>query len=346
MEDRRLSAEPLERWVLALLENAGLASPAAATVAGTLVEASLRGVDSHGVERLPIYVERLRAGIVNTAPRPRVLRSEGALAMVDGDQGPGQVAAVFAAELSVSLAREHGVAAVAVRRSAHYGAAAYYVIRPARQGLLALCTSNSDPWAVPFGGRGRALGTNPVAFAAPSGRGVFVLDMATSQVAANRIFGALEEGVPIPRGWAVDERGEATTDPGDAYAMLPLGGYKGYGLALMVEILSGVLAGAGITHGVGRLHEDFDRPQDVGHFHLALDPERTVGRARFEELLEGLLAELKAGPPGPGHDEVLLPGEPEERARREREALGIPLPPPLWETLGRLSRELSVEVPL
>jgi ureidoglycolate dehydrogenase (NAD+) len=343
-QPRRVAPAALRAWALALLESAGLAAEAAATVAASLVEADLRGVDSHGVARLPVYVERLRAGLLNGTPRPRVLRSDGALALVDGDQGPGQVAGVFASELSVTLARRHGAGAVAVRRSGHYGAAAYYVMRPARDGLVALTTTNSEPYVVPFGGRRWALGTNPVALAAPIRDGVFVLDMATSQVAANRVFNARDEGRPIPDGWAVDEHGASTTDPNEAYAVVPLGGYKGYVLAVMVEILSGVLAGAGITHGVGRIYDEWDRAQDVGHFHLALDPERTVGRSRFEELLGSLLAELKSIPAAPGHYEVLVPGEPEERARREREASGIPLGPAVWQALDRLSRELAVEV--
>jgi LDH2 family malate/lactate/ureidoglycolate dehydrogenase len=344
-QERRLEASALRNWAVALLEAAGLATEAARTVAASLVEANLRGVDSHGVARLPVYVERLRAGLVNGTPRPRVLREEGALALVDGDLGPGQVAGVFAAELAVALARRHGLGAVAVRRSSHYGAAAYYVMPAAREGLVALTTTNSEPYVVPFGGRLFGLGTNPIALAAPTPDGVFVVDMATSQVAANRVFNARDEGRPIPEGWAVDESGASTTDPNEAYAVLPLGGYKGYALAVMVEVLSGVLPGAGIAHGVGRIYDEWDRPQDVGHFHLALDPERTVGRVQFAERLHGLLAELRAIPPAPGHGEVLVPGEPEERAQREREAAGIPLGPALWEPLDRLSRELAVEVP-
>ena len=306
---------------------------------------SLRGTDSHGVARVPIYVERLRGGVLNPRPRPSVVRRNGAVAVVDGDEGPGQVAALFATDLSIELAREFGVGIVSVRRSAHFGAAAYYAMRAAEQGLVAMALTNTEPLVIPYGGSEPALGTNPICLAAPSADGIFNVDMATSQVAMNRVWNARDEGRPIPEGWGVDSRGSTTTDAAAVVAGMPLGGYKGYGLALMVEVLCGVLAGAGVRHGVGELYGGDAQPQDTGHFHLAIDPERTVGRARFAEVLGGLLAELRAIPPSPGFDEVLVAGDPEERARAERERSGIPLEPALWATLSDLSRDLGVSVP-
>jgi ureidoglycolate dehydrogenase (NAD+) len=328
-----------------LLEAAGLEPAAAATVAASLVWTSLRGTDSHGVARVPVYVERVRARAINPRPRPAVARRDGAVAVVDGDQGPGQVAALFATDVSIELAREHGVGVVGVRRSAHFGAAAYYAMRAAEAGMVAIAMTNSEPYVIPFGGAGRALGTNPICLAAPSGGGIFNLDMATSQVAINRIFNARDEGRAIPEGWGVDERGEPTTDPAAVHAGVPLGGYKGYALALMVEALCGVLPGAGVREGVGDLYGGGTSPQNTGHFHLALDPERTVGRDRFAAVLDGLLAELRAIPPAPGFDEVLVPGDPEDRARAERERTGIPIEPALWRALRALSEQLRVSVP-
>ncbi len=306
---------------------------------------SLRGTDSHGVARLPVYVERLRAGVLNARPRPTVLRRDGAVAAVDGDQGPGQVAGVFATDVSIELAREHGAGVAVVRRSAHFGAAAYYAMRAAEQGLVAMAMTNTEPLVIPYGGAEPALGTNPICLAAPSAGGVFNLDMATSQVAMNRVWNARDEGRPIPEGWGVDAEGLTTTDAAAVVSGMPLGGYKGYGLALMVEVLCGVLAGAGVREGVGELYGDGTAPQDTGHFHLAIDPERTVGRDRFAAVLEGLLTELRAIPPAPGFDEVLVAGDPEDRARAERERSGVPIEPALWGTLGALSEELGVSVP-
>ena len=334
----------LERWAQALLVASGLEAGAAETVAVSLVDANRRAVDSHGVARLPVYSERLRAGHMNGSPRPAVEREDGAVALVDADQGPGQVAGVHATDLSIELARRHGVGVVAVHRSSHYGAAGYYAIRAAKAGMIGMSTTNSEPFVVPYGGIGRALGTNPIALAAPTPDGIFDTDMATSQVAVNKIFNARDEGRTIPEGWGVDEQGEPTTDPGEVFAAVPLGGYKGYALAVVVEVLSGVLSGAGVGNSIGRLYEDA-HPQDVGHFHLALDAGRLAGRDRAAELLGRLLADLKHMPPAPGHDEVLVPGEPEARAKAERERDGIPLPPTLWTTLTELSGELGVSPP-
>ena len=169
--------------------------------------------------------------------------------------------------------------------------------------------------------------------------------MATSQVAINRIFNARDAGRPIPEGWGVDAEGETTTDPAAVAAGVPLGGYKGYGLAIMVEVLSGVLTGAGVGHGIGALYGDAAAAQDVGHVHLALDPGPLVGAAPFAERLGELLASLSASAPGPGSEEVLVPGEPEERAARERSEHGIPLPPFLWSALRDTGGALGVAAP-
>ena len=307
---------------------------------------SLRGVDSHGVARVPVYCERLRTGVLNTRPRPSVARREGAVAVVDGDHGPGQVAALFATELSIELAREHGAGVVSVRRSGHFGAAAFYAMRAAEAGLVGVALTNSEPFVIPYGGAEAALGTNPICLAAPAGDGrIFNLDMATSQVAVNRIFNARDEGRAIPDNWGVDERGEPTTDAAAVKSAVPLGGYKGYGLALMVEVLCGVLSGSGVRHTVGDLYSGGRQRQDTGHFHLAIDPERTVGRERFASVLAGMLDELRAIPPAPGFDEVLVAGDPEDRTRAARERDGVPIAPALWATLKALSDELGVPIP-
>lgn len=340
-----IAAPELEAWAGALLRASGLAAAAADTVAHSLVDASLRGVDSHGILRLPVYSRRLTEGLMNADPHPRVIREDGAVGLVDGDEGPGSVAGVFATDVALRLAAEHGVGAVGVRRSSHYGAAGYYVRRAARAGFVALSTTNAEPMVVPFGGAGWALGTNPLALGAPRRGGTFEMDMATSQVAIGKIFLAREKGTAIEPGWAVDGDGAPTTDPHLAVSGVPLGGYKGFALALLVEILSGVLSGSGVTQGIGRMYDDWDRRQDVGHFVLVLDPERTVGRERFVDLLEGLLVEMKAIPPAPGHDEVLVPGEPEDRLAEERAESGIPLPPAVRATLEELSATLGVAVP-
>lgn len=344
-EGATVRAEALETWARALLEAAGLEPGPAATVGGSLVWTSVRGTDSHGIARLPIYIHRLREGSTNPRPRPAVIARDGAVGVVDGDRGPGSVAAVMATDLSVELAREHGVGMVSVRRSSHFGAAAFYARRAAERGMVAMAMTNTEPFVIPFGGAQAALGTNPICLAAPTADGVFDLDLATSQVAVNRIFNARDEGRPIPDGWGVDEHGEPTTDAAKVAYAVPLGGYKGYALAVMVEILCGVLAGAGVRETVGGLYSDGELPTDTGHFHLAIDPERTVGRERFGAVLSGMLGDLRAIPPASGFDEVLAPGDPELRAEARRSAEGVPIAPELWRTLNELSDDLGVPVP-
>jgi LDH2 family malate/lactate/ureidoglycolate dehydrogenase len=341
----RLSEEALSSWTRKLLEAAGVVPSAAATVAEVLVEANLRGVDSHGVLRLPVYLRRIRAGLLNPAPQPHVAKQDGTVALVDGDRGPGPVAGVFAATVAAEVAESHGVGVVGVFRSSHFGMAAAYAMRIARRGLVALVTSNAEPDVVPYGGARKAIGTNPLAFAAPAPRGPVVLDMATSHVAMGKVFLARERGERIPEGWAVDAEGKPVTDPGQAVAAVPVGGPKGYGLALMVEVLSGVLTGAGITHGIGRMYDEWDRYQDVGHAFVALDPEYTIGRDAFVRRMGTLWDELKAVPPAAGFDEVYLPGELEMRTEAVRRREGIPLAGRVFEEMVTLSRELSVEVP-
>ena len=281
---------------------------------------------------------------MNRAATPKVEREHGAIALVDADRGPGQVAGVFATDLSIQLARRHGAGVVAVHRSSHYGAAGYYAIRAAEAGMVGVSTTNSEPFVVPYGGVDHALGTNPIAIAAPTPDGIWDTDMATSQVAVNKIFNARDEGRTIPEGWGVDEEGRTTTDPANVYAAVPLGGYKGYALALLVEVLSGVLSGSGVGHGIGRIYEG--EPQDVGHFHLAIDVERLAGR-EHAGAAAGAAARRPQGGPARAR---LRRGPPPGRAGAAHagasaSATASRCRPRSWTTLGELSAELGVAVP-
>lgn len=337
----RWRADFLMAWAEALLRHAGADPPSAQAVAWALVEADLRGVSSHGLLRLPIYLRRLEAGLVNPSPRlPAELK--GAVALLDGEYGFGPRVALRAVELAGELAQAHGLGAVGVRRSTHFGMAGLYAEKLAQRGFLALVTTNAEPDVVPYGGREKALGTNPIAFAAPAPQGVVVGDLATSQAAMGKVFLARKRGERIPPDWGVDREGRPTEDPHAVHALLPLGGPKGYALALLVEVLSGVLAGAGVTHGIGRMYDEWDRPQDVGHFFLALDPEAFLGREAFLERMGRLWAELKATPPAPGFPEVLLPGELEARRRAQALREGLELPEEVVAELKALGARYGV----
>ncbi|GLV47136.1 dehydrogenase [Thermus sp. LT1-2-5] len=337
----RWRAESLLAWTERLLQKAGADLPSAQAVAWSLVEADLRGVGSHGLLRLPVYLRRLEAGLVHPSPAlPAEVR--GPVALLDGEHGFGPRVALRAAELAQSLARAHGLGAVAVRRSTHFGMAGLYAERLAQEGLLAMVTTNAEPDVVPFGGREKALGTNPLAFAAPAPQGILVVDLATAESAMGKVFLARERGERIPPSWAVDREGQPTEDPERVYALRPLGGPKGYALALLVEVLSGALTGAGIAHGIGRMYDEWDRPQDVGHFVLALDPEAFLGRKAFLERMGALWQALKATPPAPGHTEVFLPGELEARRRAKALAEGLELPEKLVRELRALGERYGV----
>ncbi|AEV15165.1 Dehydrogenase [Thermus sp. CCB_US3_UF1] len=342
----RLNAQALDRFAQGVLRAAGADEASAAATAQVLLDADLKGIHSHGLVRLPIYVRRLEAGLANPRPVPRPLREEGPLVLLDGDQGLGPRVGLLAVELARERARAHGVGGVGVQRSTHFGAAGFYAEALAREGLLGLVLSNVEPDVVPYGGRRATLGTNPLAFAAPAPQGVLLVDLATSQVAMGKVFLARARGEAIPPDWGVDEEGRPTRDPHRVRALLPLGGPKGYALALMVEVLAGVLTGAGIAHGVGRMYDEWDRPQNVGHFFLALDPERLVGQEAFRERMGLLWQAIKATPPAPGFPEVLLPGEREARLRAERLATGVPLEEATVRSLKELGARygLALEV--
>jgi len=337
----RWRADFLSAWAEALLRKAGADEPSAKAVAWALVEADLRGVGSHGLLRLPVYVRRLEAGLVNPSPT-LPLEERGPVALLDGEHGFGPRVALKAVEAAQSLARRHGLGAVGVRRSTHFGMAGLYAEKLAQEGFVAWVTTNAEPDVVPFGGREKALGTNPLAFAAPAPQGILVADLATSESAMGKVFLAREKGERIPPSWGVDREGNPTDDPHRVYALRPLGGPKGYALALLVEVLSGVLTGAGVAHGIGRMYDEWDRPQDVGHFLLALDPGRFVGKEAFLERMGALWQALKATPPAPGHEEVFLPGELEARRRERALAEGMALPERVVAELKALGERYGV----
>jgi ureidoglycolate dehydrogenase (NAD+) len=342
----RVEHAALTSFCREVLVAVGLDQRDAATVAGSLVAADLRGVATHGVLRLPVYVERMRRGLIATRPSIQVRRTGSATATVDGGNGPGQVVALRAMREAVALAEGAGVGLVSVHGSNHFGAAGWFALRAAEWGMIGLALTHAEADVVPFGGRRPALGTNPLAVAVPRGDGPPVLlDMATSGVAMGRVLLARKQGEPIPEDWAVDADGEPTTDPRQVRAVRPMAGPKGYGLAFVVEVLAGLLSGSRSGTEVRRMYDDFDEPQGIGHFVGAIDPARFVPPEVFAGSVDRLAGQLKATPPAPGFDEVLLPGEPEERAEARHRRDGIPIPEELRRELVELGAEYGIEWP-
>jgi LDH2 family malate/lactate/ureidoglycolate dehydrogenase len=300
----------------------------AATVASCLVSADLRGVDTHGLCRLPIYLERLRAGLINPHPALKPKRVTPVAAALDGENGFGFVIGKCAMHEAMDMAREFGIGVCSARRSTHFGMAASYVLPAVEAGFMAMVFSNASPAMPPWGGAKEMLGTNPFAMGAPAGKNPpIILDMSPAVAARGKIRRAERRGEQIPLGYALDAKGQPTTDPKAALAggvVLPIGEHKGSGLSLFMDIFGGVISGANFGGDVGDQYKAFDRPQDVGHFFLAMKPDLFISESDYRARIDTLIERVRSAPTADGFAEVLLPGEPEDRIEEERRRTGIP----------------------
>jgi len=341
-EPTRIPAAKLEHWALACLQNAGVPEADALLVANSLVQTSLWGIDSHGVLRLTHYLRRLENDTVKAKAEPVVRRTGPVTAQMDGDDGLGIVHAMRAMELAMEMARAGGVGVVGVSDSSHCGALGLYTRAAARTGLIGFAFTHTSSVAVPHGGKTRFFGTNPLSIAFPRTNAEPVcLDMATTQVAWNRVLNARIEGVPVAAGIAMDSEGRPTTDAQLAKGAIPLGGvdygYKGYGLALMIDLLCGALNGMGFGPHITNMYEQMDRPRKLGHLLVALDPKRFAGAATMDAAVTAMLAELKQ------QGDVLFPGEPEQRYEAERRLSGIPVEPAALADMNAWAAKFNLE---
>lgn len=306
---------------------AGLAREPAETVARGLVEADARALASHGVVRLlPVYIRRLRKGSTNPAPSVRTVHRHGAAALLDGDGGPGQVVGAHAMDLAIEIAHTHGAGVVGVRNSSHYGMGALYVEQATRRDMVGIALSNAPSNMPPAGGRSRFFGTNPLTIGLPGGDDApVVLDMSTSVVARGKISMAHKEGRTIPQGWAIDAEGNPTEDPEAALlgAVLPMAGYKGAGLALMIDALCGVLTGAAFEQHIVDLYDERELHQNVGHFFIAIPVENFMPIEHYRERMRRFAADVRAQPRQPGVDRIYLPGEIEREAASRTAQSGV-----------------------
>ena len=345
--DGMFDADPLRAFCEEVFLSCGMVHKDAAIVADSLVQANLRGVDSHGVARVGIYVKRLEMGLVNPRPNVEVVREGAGTLLVDGDNGMGQVVGVRAIDLGLDKAKESGGVSVGVRRSNHYGAGAYYVQRAVARDTIAFAYSNAPPTMAPWGGVDPYVGTNPYAYGVPAGEHrPVILDMATSIVARGKIILAAERGEPIPEGWAIDEEGNPTTDAQDALrgSVLPFGGPKGYALSLMIDIMAGALTGAGFGPRVNSLYDNFDEPQDVGAFFQLIDIGQFADPAAFKANIDQIIEEIKSSRRAEGTEEIFLPGEIEFRMERERKVSGIPVGAETVAELREVGRSCGVDI--
>lgn len=342
----RTDADDLEAFSARTLEAAGLAASHAEIVADTLVDANLRGIDTHGVVRLEPYVERIEAGGIETDPDITIDETAAGTAILDADGGPGQVGTARAMETAMESAAETGCAFVGVRDSNHFGTASYYTNLAARNDFIGISMTHAGPNVAPFGGADPYFGTNPIAFGLPSNRGYPVtLDMATSVTAKGNVILAEEEGEEIPPDWAVDESGEPVTDPGEFHALRPMAGPKGYGLGLVIDAFCGLLLDTAFGEDVPTMYDDTSTPAGLGHMVAAIDVSAFTDVAAFKERLDLMAGELKSTTTRTEFDEVLLPGEPEARTKETREQDGVPIGEGVQANLEQLAETYDVDAP-
>jgi LDH2 family malate/lactate/ureidoglycolate dehydrogenase len=343
-------ADKLRGWTQEVFQKVGVSKDDAILLTDSLIEANLRGVDTHGITRmLCVYVERIRKGVLSPKTNLVVVREKASTALIDCRNSIGQVGAARAMRMAIDKAAKTGVAFVAVTHSNHYGAAAYWAMMALEHGMIGFSSTNAPATVAPTGGRTAMLGTNPFAIAIPAGQEQpMVLDLATTVVARGRILLYAKQNKPLEPGWAFDHRGVPTTDPHAALKGLlaPIGGYKGYGIALAVDLLCGVLTGSHYgAHFPGFLADNMIDPTDVGSIFAAVNVESFMDLPEFTAGMDKALREIKSCEKAEGVKRIYIPGEIEFGMKAERLKNGIPIPEPVVKDFVALGKELALPFP-
>jgi len=344
----RLPAALLKKSCVDVFTAVGVPEADAAIIAETLVLTDMRGIHSHGVIRSARYIDCINAGGIKPAAELQILNDSPCAIRTSAAGGLGIPAASRAAALAMERAKQHGVAVVTVNHSDHYGASGIYAMRCADRGLIGMSMSNTCPLVAPSGGAKATIGNNPFSYAAPGGKYRAILfDICMSVVASGKLIIAAAEGRKIPKEWILDANGNPTDDPSEIYRdaiMLPFAAHKGYGFAVMVELLSAVLAGAGITSDVNSWNTVPGRDADTGHCFIVLDPAFFGGLAEFKQRTDLLIDRLIATPPAAGVDRVRYPGEIEFEREADAEKNGVPLPDSSVDELRRVAKMTGVKL--
>lgn len=341
----RIAAEPLIAFGTTVYRQLGMPDDEARMIADSLVQADLWGHQSHGVMRLPWYAARLETGVMRAITEPETLVDVGAIALIDGCDGVGQVLAQMAVKEAVKRAKAHGVGVVSLRNSNHFGTAMYHTRSAAEAGCIGFLTTNGSPAIAPWGGREKLFGNNPLSFAAPAGKhGFAILDIANTKVARGKIYLARQRGEPIPEGWALTPDGAPTTDAalGAEGVILPVGDHKGYGITYMMDVLSGVLSGSQFCDGVFGPYQSVKKG-GTGQLMIALDIAAFRPLKEFNADMEEMIAKTKAVPLAQGFDECFFPGELEQRNDKENHKNGIALPDNTLGDLKKLAEKMGLE---
>jgi len=346
MPESRIPAARIRRFLATAFERLGLPAGDAATVAQLMTEAEVQGSDGHGVIRLVPYARRIRAGGINLEPAIRVVKEKAAMALIDGDNGMGHLVMKQATELAIAKARQCGVAWVGSRLSNHAGPASLYARMALAHDMVgmyfAVGNANHLP---PWGGLDMLLSTNPIAVAVPAGEEApVVLDMATTVAAYGKVKAKAQRGETMPVGWMIDRQGQPLTDPKRAEEgfLMPIGGYKGYGLAMIVGLLAGTLNGAAMGSEVIDFNHDDTSVTNTGQAILVIDPDAFGELDAFKARVDKLVRELRASERMPGVDRIWMPGEQSHARRIANERDGLALPAALRAQLDRFAREMDI----
>ena len=345
-QEIRVKRDILERYITALFEGVDFSPEDAAFHARALVDTNMWGVDSHGVLRVPAYIQRIQSGAVNSRPNIESVRGSLGLEVMHGDDGAGFIVGRDAMARAIELAEEYNIAAVGAIHSNHFGATAIYTRMAAERGMVGIAMTNVVQNIVAPGGGKPVIGNNPLSIAIPTfGDFPFVLDISLSAVSGGKLLLASEKGEKIPMDWATDKHGRPTDDPDVGFEgfLLPVGGYKGLGLAYAVDMLTGVITGGAFLDGMKGMYKYPNDPSLTGHFMIAINIEAIIGHDEMEARMEHYLEALKASPMWDEDKEMLLPGEIEYRTEQKRQESGIPLPPSLYDDLLALGQELNVD---
>eukprot|EP00929_Paragymnodinium_shiwhaense_P109227 TRINITY_DN75589_c0_g1_i1.p1 TRINITY_DN75589_c0_g1~~TRINITY_DN75589_c0_g1_i1.p1 ORF type:complete len:395 (-),score=75.45 TRINITY_DN75589_c0_g1_i1:511-1695(-) len=340
----RYDPAALREFVGAAFSRLGLPQDDAKLVARCLVEADLRGQAGHGVQRLTVYAQRLRAGVVKAQPNIRVEKTAHSAVNVDGDDGMGFVVATRATEEAIALAKSQGVGLAGVKKSTHFGCSSHYVMQALEADMISLVFTNSSPALPVWGGARQLLGASPFAAGVPAGaEHPLVLDMSTTVIARGKLRLMSQRGELIPEGVGLDKNGKPTRDGMEAFhgVTLPFGGAKGAAISLLMDVFSGVLTGAAFGGKVRSLYNDTDGPQNVGHFILCVRPDVFMSLDEFKSRMDEMVQIIKAQPRADGFDEILMPGEPESKAMAKNERLGVPLQADVVEKLKAEGAQLG-----
>lgn len=346
MSDLRVSVAQLSRYITTAMQALGLPDADAATVGRLMAQADLQGSDGHGVIRLPQYSRRILAGGVNVKPNIRVVQERAAMALIDGDNGMGHLVMQQATELAIQKARTCGIAWVGSRFSNHAGPASLYARMPLAHDMLGLyfAVGNANHLP-PWGGLDMLLSTNPIAVAIPTAEEApIVLDMATTVAAYGKVKAKAQRGEMMPEGWMIDRQGQPLLDPkrSEEGFLMPIGGYKGYGLSLVVGLLAGTLNGAAMGRSVIDFNHDDHSVTNTGQAIAVIDPSAFGDVGEFKARVDQLVRELRGSERMPGVDRIWLPGEQSEAKRTTYERDGIPIAPALLTQLNTVSAQLKV----